>query len=255
VEGRERGVGSRPVSPAARPVPEGAVPALSFELFGVEHVTALALVASLAAAAALGLPRVSTRAGRAVRWGLAAALAALALFELGMGVHGGWMSLEAALPLELCDAALLLAIVTLLRPSRRKAELLYFWAGSGTLLAMLTPDLRAGFPRWEFLVFFGIHGLVVAAAAALTFGLGLRPERGGPWRAFLATAAFAAAVGGANAVLGTNFMYLCRKPEASTLLDLLGPWPVYVLVGAGVALALFHLLHLPFRARPAEWTR
>jgi uncharacterized membrane protein YwaF len=50
-----------------------------------------------------------------------------------------------------------------------------------------------------------------------------------------------------NAVLGTNFLFLCRKPSNPTLLDALGPWPVYIGVAAGLALALFSLLGLPFR--------
>jgi hypothetical integral membrane protein (TIGR02206 family) len=159
----------------------------------------------------------------------------------------GWLSWKTLLPLELCDAALVLAVFTLLRPRRAPAEVVYFWAGSGTLLAMLTPELPWGFPRWEFVVFFGLHGLVLVAALVLVFGLRLRPGRRAPWRMLGVTAAWAAFVSVVNVVLGTNFMYLRHKPSVATPLDWMGPWPVYIGVGGVVALAIFHVLALPFR--------
>jgi hypothetical integral membrane protein (TIGR02206 family) len=115
---------------------------------------------------------------------------------------------------------------------------------------MLTPELPWNFPRWEFVVFFGLHGLVLVAALVLVFGLGLRPRPGAPWRAFGITAGWAALVGLVNLALGTNFMYLRHKPLVATPLDAMGPWPVYIGAGAAVALGLFHLLALPFRR---EW--
>ena len=70
-------------------------------------------------------------------------------------------------------------------------------------------------------------------------------------RAFLVTLAWAALAALANLVLGTNFMYLRHKPASATLLDHFGPWPVYLLVAAGLAAALFWLLERPFVARRA----
>ena len=195
---------------------------------------------------------VRARPGRArlVRWTLAAGIVVLVAFELSAAAREGWLGWTTVLPLELCDAAMVLAVATLLRPRRGPAELVYFWAGSGSLLAMLTPELAWSFPRWEFLVFFGLHGLVLAAAAVLVFGLGLRPRKGAPWRVFGLTAAWAAFVGLVDLALGTNFMYLRHKPMAATPLDWMGPWPIYIAAGAVVALALFHALALPFRR---EW--
>ena len=60
----------------------------------------------------------------------------------------------------------------------------------------------------------------------------------------------AAVAGVVDSLLGLNYMYLRAKPLTPTLLDHMGPWPVYIGVAAGVAFALFHLLALPFRR---EW--
>ncbi len=179
----------------------------------------------------------------------------LVAFEVTMAVRGGWARPEYLLPLHLCDAAIVLAIYALLTRGRRAAELLYFWAGAATTVAMLTPDLSLGFPRWEFFVFFGLHGLVVVSALALTFGFGLAPRPGAPGRAFLVTLLYAALVGAIDLAGGFNFMFLRAKPDTPTLLDFMGPWPLYLLAGALIAFGLFRLLDLPFRpASPAPRT-
>ena len=220
-----------------------------FDPFRAAHLGALGLTA-LVAAGLVATARARPRWRTPVRGGLFAAIALLLLAHLGIGVKEGWLTLPMLLPLELCDAAMVLALVSLVWPRRAAVEILYFWAATGSVLAMLTPELPWGFPRWEFFVFFGLHGLVVVAALVLVFGLGLRPRRGAPWRGFLATLGLAAMAGAADAALGMNFMFLRWKPRAATPLDWMGPWPVYILTGAVVALVAFHLLSLPFRR---EW--
>jgi hypothetical integral membrane protein (TIGR02206 family) len=227
---------------------------MPFVPFGGTHVAALTSVPILAFAL---VRAVRARPGLAplVRYGLAAGIVVLVAFELAVGAREGWLTWMTFLPLELCDAAMVLAVITLLWPQQPLVEVVYFWAGSGSLLAMLTPELPWNFPRWEFVVFFGLHGLVLVAALVLVFGLGLRPLPGAAWRAFGITAGWAAFVGLVNFALGTNFMYLRRKPIVPTPLDWMGPWPVYIGVGAVVALALFHALALPFRGSARVATR
>ena len=130
------------------------------------------------------------------------------------------------------------------------AEIVYYWAAAGSPLAMLTPDLQWSFPRWEFVVFFGLHGLVLAAALLLVFGLGLHPRPGAPLRVLGITAGWTVFVALVNLVLGTNFMYLRARPGVASPLDWMGPWPLYIATAALVALAQFELLSLPFRR---EW--
>ena len=220
----------------------------AFVAFGATHVGALACVA-LVAVLLVRLVRARPGLATLVRGALAAGIVGLLAFELNVASQEGWLSWKTLLPLELCDAALVLAVLALLRPRQTPAEIVYFWAGSGTVLAMATPELPWGFPRWEFVVFFGLHGLVLAAALVLVFGLGLRPRPMAAWRTLGITAGWTAFVGVVNLLLGTNFMYLRHKPTVATPLDWMGPWPVYIGVCGVVALLLFHALALPFRRR------
>lgn len=219
-----------------------------FVLFGAAHMAALLATALAALALCLAVRR---RPDGALAWALRVGLALLLLtgaagYLLRTALDGTLTPWD-LVPLHLCDFAIFLAAYALLTLHAPAGELLYFWAGSGTLLAMLTPDLEVGFPHWRFLAYFGLHGMVVIAAALLVFGLRRRPAPGAPWRALLWTNAYAALVGLVDAASGMNFLYLREKPAAPTLLDRLGPWPVYLLGAEVLALALFFLLDRPLR--------
>jgi len=217
-----------------------------FDLFGPAHLAALAVVAAVAA----GLPWLVRRRpslARPARAALVLALAGLTAAYLVALAREGPLSIWDVLPLHLCDFLLLVAPIALVTLRPWPCELLCFWGGTGTLLATLTPDLATGWPDWRFVVYFGLHGAVVAAASLVAFGVGPPLVQGAAWRVFLVTNVYAAAVGAVDAVWGMNFLYLCGKPQAPTPLDVLGPWPAYLVVADGIALALFALLEAVFR--------
>jgi hypothetical integral membrane protein (TIGR02206 family) len=54
---------------------------------------------------------------------------------------------------------------------------------------------------------------------------------------------------GVNYITGGNYMFLARKPDTASLLDVLGPYPWYLLSLEAVALVLFLLLYAPFAGR------
>jgi hypothetical integral membrane protein (TIGR02206 family) len=220
-----------------------------FVLFGPDHLGALVLTVLVT----IGLIRLvrsgpETRVSTAVRFGLATLLlGATATTLLGWARQGRlqWLDL---LPLHLCDLLIFVAVYALVTRSALACELLYFWTGAGTALAMLAPDVEVGFPDPAFLSFFALHGLVVASAAVLVFGFGRHPRPGAPRRVFLLTNAYAVVVGLVDLALGANFLFLCGKPAAPTLLDWFGPWPAYLVVADALGAMLFLALALPFRA-------
>ena len=75
---------------------------------------------------------------------------------------------------------------------------------------------------------------------------GFRPTWASVWRTILVLNVYMLLVTGLNYLIGSNYMYTLGKPATASLLDAMGPWPWYVLVGEVVALLLFLLLYLPF---------
>jgi hypothetical integral membrane protein (TIGR02206 family) len=224
--------------------------AARFVLFGPDHLAALA--ATAAAGWLLSwLVRRDPR-GKAALWlrlGLAALLLGAAAAHLAYLSTTRPLGVWDFVPLHLCDFLIFMSAFALVTQHRLACELLYFWASTGTLLAMVTPDLAFGFPHPYFFTFFVLHGGVVVAAAVMTFGAGREPRPGGPWRVFAITLAYAAVAAVVNEMFGTNFLYLRGKPPEPTLLDRLGPWPAYLATAALLALALFWLAERPFRRR------
>ena len=151
------------------------------------------------------------------------------------------------LPLHLCDWATFTGVIALVTRRPLAFELTWFWALAGTTQALVTPDLAVRPPELSWYTFYLSHGGVVAAALLLTWGAGLRTRPWAAFRVFAWSQLYMATVLGLNALLGTNYGYLCAKPANPSLLDHLGPWPWYLLSLEGLALALFLLLDLPFR--------
>jgi hypothetical integral membrane protein (TIGR02206 family) len=217
------------------------------KLFGPLH---LALLAGIALAGLLlaALCRRVERARRPVRLVLGLGLAVNELvwwcFRYSHeGVHL-WN-----LPLQLCDVSLWTTSLACVTLAPALVEFAYFAGFTGAAMALLTPDLWAPWPEYPAIYFFVAHAGIVWGVAVLVMGRVAPLRRGAVWRAFGMLLAYAALAGAFNAISGANYMYLCRKPANPSLLDVMGPWPVYLVGGAAAGLALFWLLWLPVRPR------
>ncbi len=217
-----------------------------FELFSGGHLLTLAvIVAAWVAVIFQGRRRDSEAARRGAR-ALAVALVVYKVVETW-----AWYSLESypalgLLPLHICGVLFLISAYTLWTGSQRSYELTYFWTFAGTSHSLITPDVGVGFPTFPYFAFFASHSLLLMAALYATLVLRMRPLPGSVLRAFVAINLYALFVGLVNLVLGTNYMFLMEKPQASTLMDYLGPWPWYVVSLELLALVSFGLWYLPF---------
>jgi len=219
-----------------------------FVLFGREHIAALIVVGLTTVIAVTTVRRGPAEwPARGLRAVLLATLPTLWVAENAMAWAEGWLTLQIGLPLQLCDVALVLAFTGLITLDRRPVGPLYFLALSGTVPALLTPELDENFPGFRFLIYFVPHGLSVLSTFVLVLGYGLVPERGAWRRTFVLLCAYAAFIGVFNWTFGTNFLYLAGKPRTATPFDWFGPWPWYILTLMAGFFCVFFLLDLPLR--------
>ncbi|HSD77808.1 MAG TPA: TIGR02206 family membrane protein, partial [Solirubrobacteraceae bacterium] len=204
------------------------------------HVAALLVTVAVAALVTAGARRRGDAFAVPVGRGLA--LVILGGFvgeQVVYAVRGEW-SAQVNLPLQLTDAVTLASVVALWRPeSALLVEVVYFWALSATVQAVLTPDLGSSFPDPLYFSYFATHSGAIVAACLLVFGAGRLPRPGAVRRVYALTAGVAALAAVGTLATGGNYMFLRRKPAHGSLLDLMGPWPVYIVAGAALGLASF----------------
>lgn len=150
-----------------------------------------------------------------------------------------------SLPLELCSIASLLAAIMLLTKNKFLLEVLYFIAIGGAMMAILTPDLYFGFPQYRFFQFFIDHFFLILAPLLMIWFYNYHITLRSVLKSFLFLNAIAAVVFIINQLLSANYMFLREKPQGASLLDLLGPYPYYLLSLELITLILFFLFYLP----------
>jgi hypothetical integral membrane protein (TIGR02206 family) len=221
-----------------------------FELFSPAHIIVLLTLLALNVIMVVWQRRVERPS---VRRGFRYALAVL-LIGQEITLHlwhlstGQW-SVGRSLPLHLCGVSLVLSALMLVNDSYGIYELTYFWGFGGAIQALLTPDSTYGFPHYRFFQVFISHGAIVTASVYMTFVVGYRPRLRSIWKTFLITNAYAVVIGLFNWAVDGNYLFLCHKPETPSLLDVLGPWPWYIVSLQFVGLAFFLALYAPFGLR------
>lgn len=156
---------------------------------------------------------------------------------------GTW-SVRYDLPLQLTDAISVTAIVALWTRRRLPVELVYFWSLTASLQATVTPDLAQNFPSVYYFTYFVYHVGAIVGGCFLVLGCRMYPRPGAVWRVYAATFAFTVIAALGDVITGGNYMFLSEKPEYSSLLNVLGPWPWYIASTAVLALALLAVVKL-----------
>ena len=220
----------------------------AFQIFGADHLAAifatLALPFVLAAVVRWSGSKVLDRAV------IGAFTGSLIINYLGYLLfvrRSGGLSWEQMLPMQMCDWAVAVVIVALWTARHRWFEIAYFWGFGGTLQAVLTPDLRFGFPDVRFISFFVAHGAIIVAVIYLMLTRRLRPYPMSIVRVFAWSQVYFLLALTVDHFTGVNYGYLLHKPEAFTLLSYLSDYrPLYLLQMQGLAIVFFAILYAPF---------
>jgi hypothetical integral membrane protein (TIGR02206 family) len=217
-----------------------------FDLYGPGHLLALTIIAL----AGLSLPSLR-------RWNEHQRL----IFRYSMGIfliidELGWhvwavywdiWTIQTMLPLHLCSLMTWLSAYMLITKNHAIYEVAYFLGIGGALQALLTPDASGyGFPHFRAFQTFIAHGLLVLIPVYMTVVEGFRPTLQSLKRVFIWTNLYLIPVFFLNLLIGSNYLFIAHKPAFPTLLDLLAPWPWYVLELELVGMAILFLLYLPF---------
>jgi hypothetical integral membrane protein (TIGR02206 family) len=217
-----------------------------FVLFGPIHLAILSAVLALAGALSLAHRRVPA-AAIFIRRGFAAILLVDAAVDYGWQIWRHSLTFPAHMPFELCDLSMALTVLSLFLLRPLLFDLAYYWALAGASMALLTPNLQEPFPSFGAVQFFLSHGLTVAGVLYLLWSGQASPRAWSVARAMIGVNIFAVLAGAFDFVYKTNYFYLRSKPANPSLLDFLGPWPVYIVGTEAVTLVLFLLLYLPVR--------
>lgn len=161
-------------------------------------------------------------------------------------------TVERSVPLRLTDLATVAAACALWSQRHWASALTYYWGLVLSAQALISPVLIGpDFPHYSFLAFWAIHLLVVWAAIYLTWGRRIRPG----WRSLrlvvIVTAIWAVVTFLFNRIAGTNYGFLNGKPVTASLLDVLGPWPVYIFTATALIVLVWVLMTLPWVRGPA----
>jgi hypothetical integral membrane protein (TIGR02206 family) len=218
-----------------------------FHLFGIGHLIALAVVLLFNLSFIWLRKSQNQKLKDRVRFGIATLLlVSEGSWHIWNIAIGEW-TIQTHLPFHLCAVLVWTSLIMLLTKNYYIYEFAYFLGIAGASQALLTPEAGIyGFPHFRVFQTIFAHGSIVSAAIFMTVVEGFRPHWSSFKRVFLWTNIYMLVVTGINLLIGSNYLYTLRKPDSASLLDLLGPWPWYLLLVELVALVLCGLLYLPF---------
>src|SRR5207247_5490600 len=219
-----------------------------FQPYGLPHFTVIFLTIVLPfALAAIVRRSKSQRLEKSIIGVLSAVLILNYVIYLIFIRSRGLVDWRQMLPMQMCDWGMVVVIVAMWTGNQRWFEVAYLWGIGGTLQAVLTPNLRFGFPDWRFISFFTSHCGIIVGVIFLMLTRRYRPYPVSIVRVWLWSEFYFVVTLIVDELTGVNYGFLLHKPEAFSILSFLSESrPIYLLQLNGVALLFFLALYAPF---------
>ncbi|MEY2545112.1 MAG: hypothetical protein QOG48_229 [Verrucomicrobiota bacterium] len=220
----------------------------TFHAFGASHIIVILLTIALPFFLAFAVHRTKSRVlERSICFAISSLLLINYVAYLIVARRLGVTAWQKALPMQLCDWAMFVIVVALWTGNRRWLEIAYFWGIGGTLQALLTPNLRYGFPDIRFISFFVAHSGIIIGIVFLMLIYGFRPRPRAILRTFAWTEVYFVVAFSIDLLTGENYGFLLHKPEAASLLNVLSDARLpYLIEFHALAWVFFCVLYAPF---------
>lgn len=218
-----------------------------FALFGKEHMVVIGLILLLCGMLVLMRNKFHQQERHFLRIFLSVIIiASESSWHIWKIYINDW-NIQVMLPLWLCSTVAWLSPCMLVLKNYRVYEFSYFMGIIGASQAILTPDLmQYGFPHFRFIQYFSVHGSIILAVLFMTIVEKYRPTWKSFGRVLISVNIYWFIVALINPLIGSNYLYTAGKLPTTSLLDVLGPHPWYLLSMEIIGVFLMLLLYLPF---------
>ena len=168
------------------------------------------------------------------------------LAKIPIKIYLGDLDAAADLPFHLCNIMPFAMIYAMWTKNRKFFGIFFFWIMTGTFQSLITTTLSESLPNYEAIRYWAVHGFISIAALYGVVVYGFRLTYKDAINSIIGIHFLAGVIFLVNMALNANYMFLNAKPEVTTMFDLLGPYPWYLLGLEGLAFILFGLILLPF---------
>ena len=155
-----------------------------------------------------------------------------------------------SLPIGVCGWAAIFCSFMLVGRSQSLFDIVYFWALSGSLFALITPTplTYTGPTRFRYYQFWANHTLSYVAIFYMIFVHGMRPTVRSAVKSFAVLVAMCFLAYWVNTMIpGANYLFLARPEAAPSVLDILPPnFALRTAIMVAVILAMYALAYLPW---------
>lgn len=218
----------------------------TFDAFTIEHYAPILLGALICIIAIYTANKYLSERAKTI---LGTVLALIPFFcvigRMGYLLSIGDLDPKEDLPFFLCRFMSLILPFVFYKRNRFLLGILYFWILAGTINSIITPDLLFPPGHWEYTMYWVYHGMLIVTMLYGVFVYKLKIK----WRdyrnAVIGTILFTIFSVIVNYLLKANYNYLSAKPVSASILDVMGPWPWYILSVYGLMFFLFFLVLLP----------